>query len=361
MGNKQSFNVKEEGNFNDDLFQSYVSSDDKFSDLSGKTVAITGTTTGSLGFYVAKVAVAKKAKCVLLLNRESSRSAQTEEDVKKDAPDGTTVKTVTIDLQDIASVEKAAAEVNEIAKKNGGLDVLCNNAGIMARKDERTKDGFDVQMQANQLSHFLLTKLCMESIEMAAESRGEARIVCHSSSARFGAAIQEKFFLKSEPGGLGGDRYPEVFTMMGAPGGWQRYHQSKLACGLFAMELHSKLKAKESKVKALSCDPGWAHSNLQQAAVDNGVMGNFSARLGKKIGAQSSADGSLPCAMACFSPAANSGDFYAPEKDFNGPPVKTVLEGIPSVPGKEKEICNTEQQKDVWTFCENGLDIKFDL
>jgi len=231
----------------------------------------------------------------------------------------------------------------------------------MARKDERTKDGFDVQMQANLLSHFLLTKLCMESIEMAAESRGEARIVVHSSSARFGSAIKEDFFLKSEPGTLGGDKWPEILQFMGRPGGWQRYHQTKLACALFAMELHNRLKAKGSKVKAMSCDPGWAHSNLQQSAVENGTMGSFSARLGKKVGAQSSADGSLACAMACFSPDANSGDFFMPENGTHGPPMKTIVDGVATVEGKEKEVCDIEQQKNVWIFAEKGLDIKFDL
>ena len=65
--------------------------------------------------------------------------------------------------------------------------MLCNNAGVMALKDRATADGFDVQMQTNHLSHFLLTKELFSSFGKAVELRGEARIVNHSSVARMGA------------------------------------------------------------------------------------------------------------------------------------------------------------------------------
>ena len=67
-----------------------------------------------------------------------------------------------------------------------GLDVICNNAGIMALKDQATIDGFDIQMQTNHLSHFLLTKELLPLLEIAAEKRGEARIVNHTSISRYG-------------------------------------------------------------------------------------------------------------------------------------------------------------------------------
>jgi len=274
MGHK--FSPEKHGHFTQELFDSYIASDEKIGDLSGKVVAITGTTTGSLGYFVAKAAVAKNAKLVLLLNRQSDRSTKTEEDVKEGAPAGTTVKTVNIDLLSFDSVKQAAEEVNKIAAANGGLDVLCCNAGIMARMDERTQDGFDVQMQANQLSHYLLTKLCMSSLEDAASSRGEARAVFHSSSARkFGPDLDPKHFEKCEPGTLGGDNASMCMQAMNMKEGpWTRYHQSKLANAAFAMALHDKLQEKGSKVKSLACEPGWSHSNLQLAAIENGGMSN---------------------------------------------------------------------------------------
>jgi len=83
--------------------------------------------------------------------------------------------------------------------------------------DKRSSDGYDIQMQANQLSHYLLTKLCMESLESAAAARGEARIVYHSSSARNGlpSDLDPKFFQICDAGSLGGD------DKMTAP--WERW------------------------------------------------------------------------------------------------------------------------------------------
>ena len=144
--------------------------------IAGKTVAITGTTTG-LGFAVARCAIVKNAALVLLLNRESARSAKSEEDLRKyvePAGPKTVIKTIPCDLMSLDSVKKAAEQVNKEVKSYGGLDVLCLNAGVMAFDDNRTQDGFDVQMQTNQLSHFLLTSVVYSSLKDAAEKRRES-------------------------------------------------------------------------------------------------------------------------------------------------------------------------------------------
>ena len=347
-----AYSLDKHGNFKQELYDSYMSSTDgQIADLSGKVVAITGTTTGSLGYYVAKAAVAKKAKLILLLNRPSERSSKTEADVRGDSEE-TIVQTVPIDLLSFDSVKKAADELNTIAKKNGGLDVLCCNAGIMARSDERTKDGYDVQMQANQLSHYLLTRLVMKSLDQAAEGpHEEARIVYHSSSARFGPDLDSKYFEKCESGTLGGDDASELAQIvLSKDGPWGRYHQTKLANSAFSMALHSELKEKGSKIKVLSCDPGWAHSNLQVSAVYDGHMSNFLAKLGVFF-AQSAADGSLPCILACFSPDANSGDFYMPSKAMFGEPKKSIVGGDPVKENTEKETTSLKNQQTVMEAC----------
>ena len=160
-------------------------------DLSGKCIAITGCTSGT-GYWTAVAAVRKGAACVLMLNRQSERAETAEEKVK--AEGDSHVETVICDLQSFASVRSAATALNSIAAGFGGLDALINNAGVMAMPDTRTPDGFDVQMQTNHLSHFLLTKLAMPSLDAAAASRGEARIVQHSSGAR-----GELFFQQTTP------------------------------------------------------------------------------------------------------------------------------------------------------------------
>jgi hypothetical protein len=93
------------------------------------------------------------------------------------------------------------AEVGE-----DGLDILCLNAGIMAMADEATADGYDVQMQTNMLSHFTLARECFPLLERAAELRGEARIVSHSSGARKFPSIPLKAeYLARNGGNLGGN------------------------------------------------------------------------------------------------------------------------------------------------------------
>ena len=107
------------------------------------------------------------------------------------------------DLASFASVRDAAAEVRVAAAD--GLDCLCNNAGVMALKDEATVDGYDVQMQTNHLGHFLLTCELMPLLEKAAARRGEARVVNHTSDARKMAWRLEEADLEQRGGELGGD------------------------------------------------------------------------------------------------------------------------------------------------------------
>ena len=149
--------------------------------LSGKTIAITGTTSGT--GLVAAQNVAKKGAQVLLLNRKSDRSKKSYDLLKETCPEADFIN-IECDLQNFSSVKKATKII--IDKYKNGLDVLCNNAGVMALKDQATTDGFDVQMQTNHLSHFLLTKELMPLLKIAADNNGEARIINHSSIARFG-------------------------------------------------------------------------------------------------------------------------------------------------------------------------------
>ena len=121
-------------------------------DMTGKVVLITGTTSGT--GYVCATEMAKLGATVVLLNRASERAASALEKLRATVPGGT-FDAITCDLQDFASVRQAA---DEIRARYNVVDVLCNNAGVMALEDRATKDGYDVQMQTNCISHFLLTK-----------------------------------------------------------------------------------------------------------------------------------------------------------------------------------------------------------
>lgn len=154
---------------------------EKIPSLDGKTIAITGTTSGT-GFIAAKT-IAEKGARTLLLNRKTNRSNRSYDLLKEHSPKASFVD-IECDLQSFKSVKKAAKTITDLCKD--GLDVLCNNAGVMALKDQATIDGFDIQMQTNHLSHFLLTKQLLPLLETAAEKRGEARIVNHTSISRYG-------------------------------------------------------------------------------------------------------------------------------------------------------------------------------
>uniref|UniRef100_A0A0G4FYK7 Uncharacterized protein n=1 Tax=Chromera velia CCMP2878 TaxID=1169474 RepID=A0A0G4FYK7_9ALVE len=321
-----------EKNMKDEVFEEFV---ERLPDLSGKVVAITGCTTG-LGLWAAIAAAKKGAARVLMLNRKSTRSEDAETKVKERAGVGVAVETVELDLMSPASVKACAERLTELLKGKGGLNVLANNAGIMAMKDVRTESGYEVQMQTNQLCHALLTSLLMPLLEEAAEKNGESRVVMHSSSARDipSGNLKLEYFRPCEPGTLGGDNNSMVWeAATGAGGPWQRYHQTKLANVCFALALSRKLKERGSKVKVAAADPGVAVTELQVTSPGFKSLPNW---LASSIMAQTAADGSTPLLACCFLPDVESGDFFLPKEKRKGWPVRSINAGVAVKSGGEK-------------------------
>mmetsp|Transcript_5324 Transcript_5324/g.14779 ORF Transcript_5324/g.14779 Transcript_5324/m.14779 type:complete len:379 (-) Transcript_5324:12-1148(-) len=315
--------------------------------LAGKCFAVTGTTSGT-GYYACVAAIRKGAAAVLLLNRPSARATAAEarlKDVARSAGAATAVTAVQCDLQSLDSVCKAAARVLEAATGFGGLDGLVNNAGVMGVPDTRTPDGFDVQMQTNHLSHFLLTALLWPALELAATTRGEARVVQHSSGARGGFQADDKvghlraeFFAPAAPGALGGNGLAACFN---------RYHQTKLANSVFAMALHERLHAAGSRVKSICAEPGVSQtelaSSLAKGHAEIGVdLGAFGTSTQARFpGVQSAADGACSLMEAAFGKDVGSGDFFMPgdlvKKTVVGLPVKCMTAGRPTPSNKRIE------------------------
>lgn len=197
-------------------------------DLNGKTVAITGCTSGT-GLVLAKVA-AKKGARIICLNRPSSRA---EVAVKELTDAGAKAVHVDCDLTSLESVRAAAVSVkSNLGGGKDGLDVLCCNAGVMHLRDEPTADKYDPQMQVNQISHFMLVSDLWDDLSKAAELRGDARVCMHSSIARnidgqVGVSmgpcyptrcvkrLDAKYFEKHEAGQLGGEGCPCILMCVG--------------------------------------------------------------------------------------------------------------------------------------------------
>ena len=143
------------------------------SDLREKTYVITGTTTGT--GRCAAMALAERSARVICLNRPSERAVESLEAIKEAGAEfNAKVEHIDCDPSSFDSVKSAIAKLKK-ACGDEGIDVLCCNAGIMAIHDEATKDGYDVQMQVNHLSHFLLQGAHRCSSWRKQRRRGTAR------------------------------------------------------------------------------------------------------------------------------------------------------------------------------------------
>ena len=300
-------------------------------DMSGKVVAVTGTTSGT--GYVCAREMGKLGATVLLLNRESARADSALAQLQEEVP-GATFQKVTCDLQDFESVRNA---IKEITSNFEVLDVLCNNAGVMAMPDQATKDGYDVQMQTNCISHFLLTNGLFPLLKKSEE----ARIVNHSSQARLGADLEMKYFEK-RGGDLGGDGTDEENMGFQGPR-WFRYRQTKLANCAFTYGLIEKLEEHGiDNVKVLLAHPGLAATQLQVTTAKTGGMETDSQLMQN---AQSPEDGALGIIRCCADPEAETGDFYGPKQ----------WTGFPGKLEPEDSLSDPENIRINWEGCEAAV------
>ena len=300
-------------------------------DMTGRVAAITGTTSGT-GFVLARE-LARLGARVVLLNRASGRADEALARLQRHVP-GAEFVPVECDLQDFDSVRAAAARLRKLTDT---LDVLCNNAGVMALPDQATKDGYDVQIQTNCISHFLLTRELFDLIE----NSDDGRIVNHTSAARMGPPLEPRYFTR-RGGDLGGDGTTAENASFSGPR-WARYHQTKLANCAFTYELKARLDARgTTNVKAMIAHPGLAATNLQTTTAGTGGMsmeGGFMSQ------AQSAADGALGILRACADPNAQSGDFFGPQ-GWTGFPEKLTPEPL---------LSDAHNRRVNWAGCEAAV------
>jgi NAD(P)-dependent dehydrogenase (short-subunit alcohol dehydrogenase family) len=253
-------------------------------DQSGRTAVVTGANSG-LGLAAARALAAAGAEVVLAC-RNLEKGEEALASIREETP-AASVALEELDLSSLASVRAFAAR---FAGERDGLDLLINNAGVMAPPRRQTADGFELQFGTNHLGHFALTGLLL------AEMRGreDARVVTVSSTAhKFGRIAFDN---------LGGEHH--YFR-------WRAYGQSKLANLLFARELDRRLRAAGSNVKSLAAHPGYASTNLQTAApppLDRTVMKVTNLLVG-----QSPEMGALPELYAATRPNLDGGLFIGPD------------------------------------------------
>ncbi len=287
-----------------------------FPRMEGKNVVITGCTSGT-GLVLARTC-GKLGATIYMLNRQSERATKALNILQNE--DKSKAVLIHCDLQSFDSVRKAGERVNSLLKDEG-CDVLVCNAGVMGLKDTATIDKYDVQIQTNHLSHFLLTSVLWPSLKKAADRKGEARVINHSSGARkMGKKPILSRYFEANGGNLGGDRFPGHQK-------WVRYQQSKLANLLFSYALMDRVPNEyRGKIKFLTAHPGPTDSGLQSKTVKHGGTGlldKFILRRTLKQ-AHSVEDGTMGIAICACEPNVKTGDFYGPEGNGKAGPAKLL-------------------------------------
>ncbi|MFE3030590.1 oxidoreductase [Streptomyces canus] len=254
-------------------------------DQSGRVAVVTGANSG-IGYVTARE-LGRRGARVLLACRSEARGVEAQERLVGEVP-GTDVEFARLDLGDLASVREFATTY-----PYDRLDLLVNNAGVMALPYGTTVDGFETQFGVNHLGHFALTGLLMPTI-LATPA---ARVVAVSSTAHALANIDIDD-LNSER------RYRR----------WVAYARSKTANLLFVHELARRLTAHGTDVIAVAAHPGYAATNLQTAGAK--MAGRRAVerfmRVGNRFFAQSAEAGALPTLYAATAPE-------VPPDSFTGP------------------------------------------
>ena len=270
-------------------------------DLTGKVAVVTGAN-GGLGLESAK-ALAGAGAHVVMAARSQDKAAAAHQEIMAAHPDAS-LEIVELDLGSLASVAEAA---DLISLRHRQVDILINNAGLMAIPERRTQDDFEMQFGVNHLGHWVFTAGLLDSI-LAAD---EARVVTVTSTAHhFGRAVD-----------------PENVNMEGSYDPWRAYGRSKLANYHFALGLQREFERHEARAQSLVAHPGLSDTNLQTHTMEQGEGGwggAVSLRLAKKTG-MSAARGALPQLRAATDPSARGGQMYAPRFINNGPPVRRPI------------------------------------
>jgi NAD(P)-dependent dehydrogenase (short-subunit alcohol dehydrogenase family) len=298
---------------------------ERIPDQSGRTAVVTGANSG-LGLVTARE-LARKGAAVVLACRNLEKGESARREIEAQVPEAQ----LELEELDLASLDSVREFAERFRAGQQGLDLLINNAGVMAPPRRSTADGFELQFGTNHLGHFALTGLLIGGME----GREDARVVTLSSGAhRFGRIAF---------GNLGGDRH--YFR-------WRAYGQSKLANLVFALELDRRLREAGSTVKSLAAHPGWAATNLQYAAppaVDTAVM-----HVANKVIAQSDEMGALPTLQAATEPGLEGGTYCGPDGvgELRGHP-KPVA---PSGAARDKQVARR-----LWEVSEEMTGVRFEL
>lgn len=286
-------------------------------DQSGKTIVITGANSG-IGFEATKL-LADKGAHVIMACRSQARAETAREQILQAVP-GATLTLKTLDLSDLQSIRDFAATLHS---EFTSLDVLLNNAGVMAPPLTRTREGFELQIGTNHLGHFALTGLLLDLLSAAPAGR----VVTVSSIAhRMGTIRFEDM------------QWQKKYSR------WLAYGQSKLANLVFARDLQRRLQRDGSGVISVAVHPGYSATHLQDT-MPGGKMFNA-------LFAQHQSQGALPSVFAATAAQASPGGYYGP----NG---WMELRGQPGPARPRKLADNHDVAQRLWQVSEQLTGVRY--
>lgn len=270
--------------------------------LKGKVAVVTGANVG-IG-YVTALELARHGADVVLACRNDAKCAAAATEIREaiaSAPAAGQVTPMKLDVSSLASVESFS---NEFAKTHDHLDLLVNNAGVMAIPYERTVDGLDMQFATNHLGHFALTARLFPLLKNSAA----ARVVNVSSIAHRSAKMDKSNIM------MGEDGYSPTTA----------YGNTKLYNLLFTIELDRRLKANGiASITSACAHPGITRTNLLTApTTKNGFLARLLWNVFSWLPLFQDADmGALPQLYAATASNVEGGDYFGPEHDRKGYPV----------------------------------------
>ena len=295
----------------------------------GRVAVVTGANSG-LGLVTARE-LARAGARVVMGCRDAGRGEAARALVVEQVPDAN-VDVRRLDLASLSSIREFADNLHADVPD---VDLLVNNAGVMAIPRQLTEDGFEMQLGTNHLGHFALTGMMLASMV----HRAGSRVVTVSSTAH-------------KPGRIDFDDLMSERSY----GKWTAYYQSKLANLLFAYELQRRLDAAGLPTVSVAAHPGYSATNLQHVGprMEGSRLSALLMSFGNTLFAQSDEMGALPQLYAATAPDVRGGEYFGPD-------------GIAESRGHPKRVDSTKASKDteaarrLWEVSEELTGVRYDV